>query len=84
MKKMGKRHYPVYRLCAMDAREERDGRSLEDLGHYDPHKEKDEEKLVMNRERVEYWLSKGAQPTKKVAVLLKKAGVTLPWKKAKK
>jgi len=80
LKRMGRRNYACFRLCVMDAKEERDGRSIEDIGHYDPHKEKFEEKFVFKRDRLEYWLSVGAQPTEKVKTLLKKAGVVLPPK----
>lgn len=76
LKRMGRRNRPFYRLCVMDAREERDGRAIEELGYYDPYKEKFEEKFVLKRERVEYWLGVGAQPTRKVETLLKKAGIT--------
>jgi small subunit ribosomal protein S16 len=77
LKRMGRRNRPFYRLCAMDSREERDGMALEELGHYDPYGKKEEEKFVVKRERVEYWLSVGAQVTPKVKVLLRKAGVAL-------
>ena len=50
-------------------------RDIEYLGSYDPHKEKDEHKVQLKRERVEYWLSKGAQPTETVAQILRKQGV---------
>ena len=36
MKSFGRRHRPFFRICAMDARSPRDGRSIEELGHYDP------------------------------------------------
>lgn len=84
LKRMGRRNYACFRLCVMDAREERDGRSIEDIGYYDPHKEKFEEKFVFKRDRLEYWLSVGAQPTDKVRTLLKKAGIVLPQKRKKK
>ena len=84
LKRMGRRNYAFFRLCVMDAREERDGRSIEDIGYYDPHKEKFEEKFVFKRDRVEYWLSVGAQPTEKVRILLKKAGVEIPSKSRRK
>jgi len=77
LKRMGRRNRPFYRLCVMDSREERDGRAIEELGYYDPFKKKFEEKFVVKPERVEYWLSVGAQPTKKVNILLKKAGIGL-------
>ena len=36
MKAMGRRHRPFFRICAMDSRKPRDGRPIEELGHYDP------------------------------------------------
>ncbi len=75
LKRMGKKHHGTYRICAFDARSPRDGRELEILGTYDPFKEKDEDKVVVDRERVIHWLDNGARPTDKVAVLLKKHGI---------
>lgn len=68
----------------MDARAPRDGKSIEDLGFYDPIAPDDGEKIRVNKERVEYWLSVGAQPTEKTRVLLKKAGVVFPEKSRRK
>ena len=72
---MGKTHRAFYRICAFDARSPRDGRGLETLGTYDPEQAKPEEKVKVDRERVIFWLDRGAQPTEKVAVLLKKCGI---------
>ena len=74
MKKMGRRHRPFFRICAMDARSPRDGKAIEELGSYDPMVPDTDRRVVLNVERVQYWLSVGAQPTEKVAVLLKKYG----------
>ena len=70
---MGKKNRPFYRLVAIDARSQRDGRAVEYLGHYDPLKE--ENAVVINRERVVYWLDKGAQPSDTVAKILRKQGI---------
>ncbi len=72
LKRMGRRNRAFFRLCAFDAREERDGRSIEQLGTYDPMEKDEEKKVVLKRERIEYWLSVGAQPTETVASILKK------------
>ena len=77
LKRMGKTHRPFYRICAFDARSPRDGRGIEKLGTYDPYKEAIEEKVVLDRERVVWWLDNGAQPSEKVAVLLKKCGISV-------
>lgn len=75
MKRMGKKHHSTFRICAIDQRAPRDGRELEVLGTYDPFQTDDEKKVVIKRERVIAWLEKGAQPSEKVAVLLKKHGI---------
>jgi small subunit ribosomal protein S16 len=72
MKKMGRKHRPYYRICAMDARQPRDGRVLEELGSYDPMVANTDSRVKLAAARVKYWLSVGAQPTEKVQVLLKK------------
>ena len=59
----------------MDARSARDSRAIEELGHFDPMQEDDAKALVLNTERVEYWLSVGAQPSDTVRTLLKRAGI---------
>lgn len=74
MKKLGRRHRPFYRICAMDARTPRDGRVLEELGTYDPMIADADARAVLNGQRIEYWLSVGALPTEKVGVLIKKYG----------
>jgi len=74
MKQMGRRHRPFYRICAMDQRAPRDGRVLEELGTYDPMIPDVDARTVLNGERIDYWLSVGAQPSEKVKVLIKKYG----------
>lgn len=63
----------------MQARTKRESKSLEDLGHYSPISKK----LVVNKERIEYWLGVGAQPTETVNALLVKQGVLKPAKHKK-
>ena len=75
LKRMGRKNRAFFRLCAFDAREERDGRSIEQLGTYDPMEKDEEKKVVLKRERIEYWLSVGAQPTETVASILKKNNI---------
>jgi small subunit ribosomal protein S16 len=75
MKKMGRRHRPFYRICAMDAKQARDGRVLEELGTYDPMIPDTDARAVLNGERVQYWLSVGAQPSEKCKALIKKYGI---------
>lgn len=59
----------------MDSRKPRDGRVIEELGWYDPHQKNEDEQTELNRERIEYWLSVGAQPSETVGNLLKKNGI---------
>lgn len=75
MKKLGRRHQPFYRICAMDSRRPRDGRVLEELGTYDPLVPEVDARAVLKADRIAYWLSVGAQPTEKVKVLIKKYGL---------
>jgi small subunit ribosomal protein S16 len=77
LKRMGRRNRVFFRICAFDAREERDGRSIEQLGTYDPMEKDESKKVVLKRERIEYWLSVGAQPTETVASILKKNKIAL-------
>ena len=58
----GAKKRPFYRIVAADARSPRDGRFLERLGSYDPLlKGDDEKRVVLNEERIRYWLSQGAK-----------------------
>ncbi|MBQ0803984.1 MULTISPECIES: 30S ribosomal protein S16 [unclassified Sulfitobacter] len=73
----GSKKRPFYRIVAADSRMPRDGRFIEKLGTYNPLLAKDsEDRVTMNVERVQYWMSKGAQPTDRVARMLEAAGVT--------
>jgi small subunit ribosomal protein S16 len=74
MKQFGRKHRPYYRICAMDIRRPRDGRVLEQLGTYDPLVPETDARAVLNSERIAYWISKGALPSDKVQVLIKKYG----------
>jgi|SRR5262249_40255776 len=72
MKMLGRKHRPYYRIVAIDSRQPRDGRIIEELGSYDPMIRNTDERVRLRPERVEYWLGVGAKPSEKVAVLLKK------------
>jgi small subunit ribosomal protein S16 len=74
MKKMGRKHRPFFRICAMEIRAPRDGRVLEQLGTYDPLIPETDARAILNKERVKYWLGVGATPSDKVSVLIKKYG----------
>jgi small subunit ribosomal protein S16 len=74
MKKMGRAHQPFFRICAVDKHAPRDGRVLEELGTYDPRVPETDARALLKSERIDYWLGVGAQPSEKVAVLIKKYG----------
>ena len=72
----GSKKRPFYAIVATDSRMPRDGRFLEKLGVYNPLLAKDsEDRVKLNAERVQYWLSQGAQPTDRVARFLENAGL---------
>ncbi len=78
LKRLGKIREPYYRVVVADARTKRDGRAIEEIGKYHP---KLEPSLIeINSERVQYWLSVGAQPTDQVQHLLT---ITGDWQKFK-
>lgn len=66
---MGRHKIPFYRIVAIDSKKARDGEYIDNLGYYDPRAKV----LEIKRDRVEYWLSKGAKPTNTVARLIAKA-----------
>jgi small subunit ribosomal protein S16 len=74
MKMMGRKHRPFFRICAIDSRNPRDGRVLEELGTYDPMVHDADARALLKTERIAYWLGVGAQPSMKVKTLIKKYG----------
>jgi small subunit ribosomal protein S16 len=78
LKRLGKIREPYYRVVVADARTKRDGRAIEEIGKYHP--KLDPSVIDINSERVQYWLSVGAQPTESVQRLLE---VTGDWQKFK-
>lgn len=70
----GSKKRPSYRVIVTEKSNPRDGRFLEIVGHYNPLPETAE--VTLNMDRVQYWLSKGAQPTDTVRNLIKKAAVS--------
>jgi small subunit ribosomal protein S16 len=74
LKRMGRTHRPFYRLNAIDKRAPRDGRVIEELGWFDPVAPEDKQ-LNLKVDRIDYWLSVGAQPSQTVANLLKRINV---------
>jgi small subunit ribosomal protein S16 len=72
MKRLGRKHRPYYRIVAIDGRQPRDGRVLEELGSYDPMMKNKDNRVTLVPARIKYWLSVGAQPSEKCQVLFKK------------
>ncbi len=72
MKMLGRKHRPYFRIVAIDGRQPRNGRVIEELGSYDPMIKNTDERVHFKPERMKYWLSVGAQPSEKVAVFLRK------------
>jgi small subunit ribosomal protein S16 len=78
LKRLGKIHAPQYRIVVADSRTARNGRSIEEIGVYQPMQ--NPSLIQVDSERAQYWLSVGAQPTEAVAAILK---VTGDWQKFK-
>ena len=78
LKRLGKIRAPYYRIVVADSRTKRDGRAIEEIGKYHPTEEPSF--IEVDRERAQYWLGVGAQPTEQVAALLKLTG---DWAKFK-
>jgi small subunit ribosomal protein S16 len=75
MKKLGRKHRPYFRICAIESRNPRDGKVLEELGSYDPMVKDTDARALLKGERINYWISVGALPSENVRVLIKKYGL---------
>ena len=75
LKRLGRKNHPFYRLNAIDSRSPRDGRVIEQLGHYDPANKDKTKQFLANLDRCKHWLDVGAIPSETVSSLLKKSGV---------
>ncbi len=73
LRRMGQKKAPFYRVVVADSRSSRDGKFIEEIGYYDPNKEPSV--IKFDEEAAKKWLSTGAQPTDRVAKLLKLAGI---------
>jgi small subunit ribosomal protein S16 len=71
MARGGAKKRPFYNIVVTDKRSKRDGRHIERLGFFNPIAKGGEIPLQLNMERVNYWLSQGAQPSERVAQLIK-------------
>ncbi len=73
LKRMGQKKRPFYRVVVADSRSPRDGRNIDEIGHYNPVSEPVDVKI--DEEKAIKWLNDGAQPTETVRDLFKKHGV---------
>lgn len=81
LKRIGKIHHPIYRVVVVDSRKKRDGRVIEEVGKYDPNQQPS--LIELNSERIQYWLSVGAQPSDAVHRFLVLSGDWATFKGAK-
>ena len=72
LKRVGKIHYPVYRIVVVDSRKKRDGRVIEEVGQYNPNEEPSF--IQVKSDRIQYWLGVGAQPSDAVRRMLVLSG----------
>ena len=79
MQRNGRTHTPVYRIVVQESqRHPLSGRVVAEVGNYNP----ETKKLVLDKEKVEFYLKNGAQPSSRVAFVLEKNGVKMPkWYK---
>lgn len=69
LKRAGKKNQPFFRIVVADAREKRDGKTIEIIGFYDPGT--DPPTIKINQKRLGFWLKRGCQPTPIVRKLMK-------------
>ena len=79
--RMGTRKKPYYRIIVADSVSPRDGKFIEIVGNYDP--KKDPAEITLKEDRIQEWLTKGAEPTLTVSQLLRKKGITIAKDKTK-
>jgi small subunit ribosomal protein S16 len=73
LKRTGRRGQPHYRIVVVEASRPRDGKTIEEIGYYNPRN--NPTTFEVEKERAEYWISKGAQPSETVAQYFVKEGI---------
>ncbi|OGT18852.1 MAG: 30S ribosomal protein S16 [Gammaproteobacteria bacterium RBG_16_57_12] len=73
MARGGAKKRPFYNIVVTDSRNARDGRFIERVGFFNPVATGNEEKLRLDKDRIQYWISQGAQPSERVAKLIEAA-----------
>ena len=74
LKRKGRKKKPLYRIVVIEDSNQRDGKTIEDIGTYNPHTEP--ASVTVKEDRVKYWISVGAQPSNTVNRLLSTVGIT--------
>lgn len=76
LSRAGRNKLPYYHIVIADSRSPRDGKYIEQIGTYDPLvKDENKKKVTLKLDRVEHWLSVGATPTERVAIILNQENV---------
>ena len=76
LNRIGRKKVPYYKVVVIDSRQPKNGKIIEKLGTFDPLLDHDNEKrVILNKERAEYWLSVGAIPSDRVALMMVALGV---------
>ncbi|MCH7760954.1 30S ribosomal protein S16 [candidate division TA06 bacterium] len=70
LRRVGKKKAPTYRIVVADSRSPREGRFIEQVGHYDPRRF---EVFQIQQDRIQFWISRGAKPTSRVLRLMERA-----------
>ena len=74
--RFGRNKTPFYHIVVTDSRNRRDSKFIEKIGTFNPLlDDENKDKIVLKKDRAEYWLSVGAQPTERAAILMIKLGV---------
>ncbi|PIE42084.1 MAG: 30S ribosomal protein S16 [Gammaproteobacteria bacterium] len=71
LSRAGAKKQPFYQMVVADSRRSRDGRFIENVGFFNPVATGQEERLRIDLERIEHWIGLGAQPSERVAALVK-------------
>lgn len=69
LRQQGRKNKKSYRMVVADKRWRRDGRYIDSVGFYDP---QEQEKIVVDKEKIEHWFSHGVKPTEKIIAILKR------------
>lgn len=78
--RVGNRKNPIWRVIVADGRSKRDGRVIETVGRYNPQRQPSE--IVLDRERIDAWRARGAQPSEAVLGLLRASERSAPPEQA--